>query len=43
MKWLSYDSPLMQAISRATDYVILNVLCLVCSLPLITAGAALSA
>ena len=43
MKWLSYDSPLMQAISRATDYVILNFLCLVCSLPLVTAGAALSA
>ena len=43
MKWLSFDSPVMQAISRAADYALLNILCLVCSLPLITAGAALSA
>ena len=43
MKWLTYDSPLMRAIGRAADLAILNLLCFVCSLPLITAGAAISA
>ena len=33
----------MQAISRATDYVLVNLLWVICSLPLFTAGAAMSA
>lgn len=37
------DSEFMQALGRITDYVILNLLCLVFSLPIITAGAALTA
>ncbi len=43
MKLFSFDSPVMQAISTATDYVVLNLLWIVCSLPVFTAGAAMSA
>ncbi|MBO4337067.1 MAG: YesL family protein [Lachnospiraceae bacterium] len=43
MKLFAFDSPVMQAISTATDYVILNLLWIVCSLPVFTAGAAMSA
>lgn len=38
-----YDSELMMSISRATDYIILNVLCFLCSMPIITLGAAVTA
>ena len=37
------DNPVMQFLSRAADIMLLNMLTLVCSLPIITAGAALSA
>ena len=37
------DSEFMQALSRVADYVILNVLCVLFSLPVITAGAAMTA
>ncbi|HAF26099.1 MAG TPA: hypothetical protein DCG85_02155 [Lachnospiraceae bacterium] len=43
MKLFAFDSPVMQAISRATDYVLVNLLWVICSLPLFTAGAAMSA
>lgn len=43
MSFLAFDSPVMQTINRITDYVILNILWIVCSLPLFTAGAAMSA
>lgn len=43
MNFLRYDSDFMMAISRIADYVILNVLCVVFSLPLVTAGAAITA
>ncbi|MBR6315387.1 MAG: DUF624 domain-containing protein [Lachnospiraceae bacterium] len=43
MKLFSFDSPVMQAISKATDYALLNILWIICSLPVFTAGAAFSA
>lgn len=43
MGFFRYDSELMMTISRATDYVILNVLCLLCSMPIVTLGAAVTA
>ena len=43
MKLFSFDSPVMQAISTATDYVMLNILWILCSIPVFTAGAAMSA
>ncbi len=42
-KVFSIDSPLMQLISKYADLVILNVLYLVCCLPIITIGAARTA
>ncbi|SEQ02692.1 Uncharacterized membrane protein YesL [Lachnospiraceae bacterium NE2001] len=38
-----YDSDLMQAIGRAADLAWLNILCAICSIPIFTAGAAISA
>ena len=43
MKWFAYDSPVMRAISKAADLALINLLWVVCSLPLVTAGAALCA
>ncbi|MBO4902699.1 MAG: YesL family protein [Lachnospiraceae bacterium] len=43
MKFMAFDSPVMQAISRASDYVLVNLLWAVCSLPVFTAGAAMCA
>ena len=43
MKFLAYDSPVMRAISTAADLVLINLLWFVCSLPLLTAGAAMCA
>lgn len=37
------DNPIMQFLTRVTDLIMLNVLLLVCSLPIITAGAAQAA
>ena len=37
------DSEFMQALGRIADFVILNVLCVLFSLPVITAGAAMTA
>jgi uncharacterized membrane protein YesL len=38
-----YDSDLMQAISRVADLAWLNILCFICSIPLITIGSAMTA
>lgn len=40
---LKYDGPVMQAISKITDYIWMNILFIVCSLPIFTIGAAASA
>lgn len=37
------DSPLMRALARFTDLMILNILTIICSLPIITMGAAITA
>ena len=38
-----HDSPLMEALSIAADYVILNLLCLLLCLPVVTIGASMTA
>lgn len=43
MKFFNYDSPIMQFLSRVTDIIILNILFIVCSLPVITVGASATA
>jgi len=43
MAWLSMDSKFMQFVDRLTDVFLLNLLWLVCSLPLVTLGAATAA
>lgn len=37
------DSEFMQALGRVADYVILNLLCVLFSLPIVTAGTAMTA
>lgn len=43
MGFLRYDSDFMMSISRAADYVIVNLLAIIFSIPVITAGAAMTA
>ena len=43
MNLLNYDSPLIQFLNKVTDLFILNLLCLICCIPVITIGAALTA
>lgn len=43
MNLFNIDSPIMQFLSRLTDIVILNILFLICSLPIITIGASATA
>ena len=43
MKFLNLDSPLMQALGKMADLMWLNVLTLICCLPIVTAGASLTA
>lgn len=43
MKIISYDSPVMETITFAVEILFLNLLCFVCSIPIFTSGAALSA
>lgn len=43
MKFLDIDSPLMQVMNKVADLMIVNLLTVVCMLPLVTAGAALTA
>ena len=40
---LNLDSPLMQMLTRAGDMILLNVLFLICCIPVITAGASIAA
>ena len=40
---LRYDGPIMMAIDKIVDYIWMNILCLICSLPIFTMGAAISA
>lgn len=39
----NYDGPVMSAMSRIADLIILNILTVICCIPIITAGAALTA
>jgi len=43
MNFLRYDSDFMMGISKVTDYVLLNLLCVLFCLPVVTAGAAVTA
>lgn len=43
MKFFNYDSPIMQFLSRLTDIIILNILFIICSLPVFTIGASMTA
>ena len=44
MKWFfDMDNPVMRTLSLAADLIVLNLLTALCSLPVITAGAALTA
>ncbi len=43
MDFFKPDSELMQAISRAADLAWLNILCFICSIPVFTIGASISA
>ena len=43
MKFLDIDSPLMQFLGKLADLMILNLLTIVCIIPLFTAGAAFTA
>lgn len=43
MKFLSMDSPLMQGLGKMADLMILNLLALVCCIPVVTVGATMTA
>lgn len=43
MKFFSLDSPLMQALNKMADLLWLNVLTIICCIPIVTAGASLTA
>lgn len=43
MNIFKFDSPVMQFMAKLADFIILNLLTLVCSIPIITFGAAYSA
>lgn len=43
MRIFHIDSPLMQKLSLLFDLMVLNLLTILCSLPIVTAGAAVSA
>ncbi len=44
MKWFfDMDNPVMKTLSLAADLIVLNLLALVCALPVVTAGASLTA
>lgn len=42
-KFFNLDSPIMQALSKIADLVVLNVFCLICCLPVFTIGASVTA
>ncbi len=43
MNIFKFDSPVMNFIGKVADMIILNILCLICSIPIITFGAAYTA
>ena len=43
MNIFKFDSPVMNFIGKVADMIILNILCLICSIPIITFGAAFTA
>lgn len=43
MKFFSLDSPLMQALNKMADLLWLNVLTIICCIPIVTVGASLTA
>ncbi len=43
MKMFAFDSPLMNLLNKISDLMILNVLAFLCCLPIVTAGASLTA
>ena len=43
MNFNLFDNPIMNAIGRIADFIILNVLWVICSIPIITIGASTTA
>lgn len=43
MKWLNIDSPLMVGLTKIADLMWLNILAIVCCIPVVTIGASLTA
>ena len=43
MSFLRPDSEFMNAVSKCVDYITLNLLCALCCMPVVTAGAAMTA
>ncbi len=43
MKMFAFDSPLMNLLNKISDLMILNILAFLCCLPIVTAGASLTA
>ena len=43
MKFFDLESPLMQILNKVADLMILNILTVVCCIPVITTGASLTA
>lgn len=42
-RFFNYENPLWQFMSRVWDLMLLNVICILCCLPIITAGASITA
>ena len=43
MNLFRYDSPMMVFIGKVSDFIVLNILWVICSIPVVTAGAATAA
>ena len=41
--FFNMDSPIMRFLSRLCDLMILNILCLICCIPIVTIGASITA
>lgn len=42
-RFFDLDSPLMSALNKLADLIILNILVIICSLPVFTIGASMTA
>ena len=40
--FFNMDSPVMRFLSRLCDLMILNILCLICCIPIVTIGASIT-